>query len=71
MHTEAVNRRGRMPPEVASRILRLRYFYSIENAGLKLGLSRTQAYAQRGRESSPPSATASCCWSGGRSGTAS
>ena len=44
MRTETVNRRERVPPEVASRILRLRYFYSIENAGLKLGLSRTQAY---------------------------
>ena len=44
MRTETVNCRERVPPEVASRILRLRYFYSIENAGLKLGLSRTQAY---------------------------
>lgn len=43
MRTVPVNRR-KLPPEVASRILRLRYFYSIENAGLKLGLSRSQAY---------------------------
>jgi hypothetical protein len=44
MRTETVNHRERVLPEVVSRVLRQRYFYTIENAGLKLGLSRTQAY---------------------------
>jgi hypothetical protein len=44
MRIGEVNRSERLPPEVVSRLLRWRHFYSIENAGLKIGLSRTQAY---------------------------
>jgi hypothetical protein len=44
MCTEAVNRRDLVPPEVASRILRPRYFYTVGVAGLQVGYSRTQAY---------------------------
>jgi hypothetical protein len=36
--------RERWPAEVSSTFLRRRYFYSVEDAGAKVGLSRTQAY---------------------------
>jgi hypothetical protein len=44
VRTGTVSRRELVPPEVASRILRRRYFYLIEEAGKKIGLTRTPAY---------------------------
>jgi hypothetical protein len=44
MRPETVSRSERLPAEVASRVLRRLYFYRVEDAGVKLGLSRSQAY---------------------------
>jgi hypothetical protein len=44
MRLAAVLPREKWPAEVSSVPLRRRYFYSVEDAGAKLGMSRTTAY---------------------------
>jgi hypothetical protein len=44
VRAEAVHQGKRLPPEVASRVLRRRFFYTIPGAGRPLGLGRTQSY---------------------------
>jgi len=44
MRMGAVTPREKWPAEVSSLVLRRRHFYDVESAGLKVGLSRTQAY---------------------------
>jgi hypothetical protein len=39
-----VAKTDRLPPEVASRMLRRKYFHTVEEAGWQLGMSRTRAY---------------------------